>query len=59
VLSGELAGLRKLFSQRSPVSDAAGLVELAAALAPAAGLDEPAALAYLTEFAAEAQRAVS
>lgn len=34
-------------------------MELAATLAPAAGLDEATALVYLMEFAAEAQRAAS
>lgn len=63
VVSGELAGMRKkerlrqLFRQQPPVHDAAGLVELASRLGPQAGLDEAAALACLTEFAASAQQA--
>lgn len=62
VVSGELAELRKkerlreLFCQQPPVHDAAGLVELASRLGPEAGLDEAAALACLTEFAAHAQQ---
>jgi integrase len=65
LLSGQLAGLRKkeqlreLYSQQRAVTDAAGLAALAAALAPAVGLERETALAYLVEFAAERPRVVS
>jgi integrase len=65
LLSGQLAGLRKkerlreLFSQQPAITDRAGLVALAAALAPVVGLEQEAVLAHLTEFAAERHRAVS
>jgi integrase len=62
LLSGQLAALRKkeqlrqLFGQQPAVADEAGLGVLAAALAPVVGMGREAALAYLTEFAAERSR---
>jgi len=65
MLSGQLHGLRKkerlreLFSEQVPGMDQVGLAKLAAVLASQAGLDEPTAVAYLAEFAAERARAAS
>jgi integrase len=62
MLSGQLDGLRKkerlreLFSEQAPSIDQAGLAKLAAVLGSQAGLDEPTAVTYLTEFAAESSK---
>ena len=65
MLSGQLDGLRKkerlreLFSEQVPGIEQVGLAKLAAVLGSQAGLDEPTAVAYLAEFAAERARAAS
>jgi hypothetical protein len=46
---------RELYRQHLPVSGDDGLAALAAVMAAEAGLDEPTALSWLTEFASAAQ----
>jgi hypothetical protein len=61
IIPSQLDGLRRkerareLYRQHLPVSGADGLAALAAVMAAEAGLDEPTALSWLTEFASAAQ----
>jgi len=61
IIPSQLDGLRRkervreLYRQHLSVSDADGLAALAAVMAAEAGLDEPTALSWLTEFASAAQ----
>jgi len=61
IIPSQLDGLRRkervreLYRQHLSVSDADGLAALAAVMAAEAGLDEPTALSWLTEFASVAQ----